>query len=586
MLMSQSSLALSNLRAVVIVIVVAFHSCLAYLASAPVKILPFDRAPYHWQAFPIVDAQSWLGLDVFCAWQDLSLMAIMFFLSGVFAAPSLMRKGSLKYLSDRVWRIAVPFVLAVILLSPLAIYPAYALRADNASLAGFFRAWMQLPFWPSGPEWFLWQLFAVNALAAILYAIAPGCIEAFRRFAGWSAQRPLAFFLALAAASVAAYVPLALIFSPWHWSSLGPFSLQLCRPLLYIVFFFAAFAIGSRGIDRGLLSCDGPLARRWALWLGAAVVSFLLWAGITSLTQPDWFAAPIAVRLGASLAFAVACPAGGLFLVAACLRFARRRFWILDSLSANAYGMYLVHYVFVVWLQYLLLPDALPAVAKALIVFGGSLVLSWASSVAFTRLLRVSYPRSPDVRCRRCRADAPRGGTDGMPLTFTLAARNLFHDRLRFVATMVGIVFSVVLVMVQMGLYLGFGRMVTTMIDHASTDLWVVRRGTKAFEDPSLLEAKTQKAVLSVPGVAKARPLVIGFSDWRLPDGEMTPVFIVGSDLQNPGSAAVGYRRGQHRGARTSPAALPSIDSTSSASVYPASAARRISAASRCMSSR
>ena len=46
-----------------------------------------------------------------------------------------------------------------------------------------------------------------------------------------------------------------------------------------------------------------------------------------------------------------------------------------------------------------------------------------------------------------------------MPLNFTLASRNLFHDRLRFVATMIGIVFSVVLVMVQMGLFLGFGQM-------------------------------------------------------------------------------------------------------------------------------
>lgn len=122
-----------------------------------------------------------------------------------------------------------------------------------------------------------------------------------------------------------------------------------------------------------------------------------------------------------------------------------------------------------------------------------------------------------------------------MPLTLTLASRNLLHDRLRFVATMVGIVFSVVLVMVQMGLYLGFGRMVTTMIDHTPTDLWVVRHGTKAFEDPSLLNAKTRKAVLAVPGVAQAEPLVIGFSGWQLPDGQITPVFVVGSNLQHPG---------------------------------------------------
>src|ERR1700746_2128553 len=55
-----------------------------------------------------------------------------------------------------------------------------------------------------------------------------------------------------------------------------------------------------------------------------------------------------------------------------------------------------------------------------------------------------------------------------MSLVLTLASRNLFQDRLRFVATLVGIVFSVVLVMVQVGLYLVCGRMFTTMIDHAA----------------------------------------------------------------------------------------------------------------------
>jgi putative ABC transport system permease protein len=118
-----------------------------------------------------------------------------------------------------------------------------------------------------------------------------------------------------------------------------------------------------------------------------------------------------------------------------------------------------------------------------------------------------------------------------MPLNLTLASRNLFHDRLRFVATTVGIVFSIVLVMVQMGLYLGFGQMVTKTIDHASADLWVMRKGTKCFEDPSLLDAKARQAILSTHGVASAATLVIGFSAWRLSSGELTPVFIVGSDL-------------------------------------------------------
>jgi putative ABC transport system permease protein len=122
-----------------------------------------------------------------------------------------------------------------------------------------------------------------------------------------------------------------------------------------------------------------------------------------------------------------------------------------------------------------------------------------------------------------------------MSLTLTLASRNLFHDRLRFIATLVGIVFSVVLVMIQMGLFLGFGHMVSTMIDHASTDLWVVPKGAKCFEDPSLLDLKLRDRVAATNGVAAAIPLVIGFSDWRLDSGEMTPVFMVGADLRDGG---------------------------------------------------
>jgi putative ABC transport system permease protein len=122
-----------------------------------------------------------------------------------------------------------------------------------------------------------------------------------------------------------------------------------------------------------------------------------------------------------------------------------------------------------------------------------------------------------------------------MPLVIKLAFRNLFHDRLRLIATLIGIVFSIVLVTIQMGLYLGFGRMVTTMIDHAAADLWIMPSGTKCFEDPSLLDTRKRYRALSVEGVAEAIPIVIGFADWRMPSGATTPVFVVGSDLRAGG---------------------------------------------------
>src|SRR5262245_24045752 len=103
--MSRTSLALSNLRAVVILIVLAFHSVLAYLDSLPAKASRFDSPPYEWQATPIIDSQRWLGFDLFCAWHDVYLMSLMYLLSGLFVWASLMRKASRPFLSARLLRL-------------------------------------------------------------------------------------------------------------------------------------------------------------------------------------------------------------------------------------------------------------------------------------------------------------------------------------------------------------------------------------------------------------------------------------------------------------------------------------------------
>jgi putative ABC transport system permease protein len=117
-----------------------------------------------------------------------------------------------------------------------------------------------------------------------------------------------------------------------------------------------------------------------------------------------------------------------------------------------------------------------------------------------------------------------------MTLILTLASRNLFHDRVRLVATVVGIVFSIVLVTVQLGVFLSFERMVTTMIDHAQADFWIVPAETKSFEGSSLLAGRERLQALSVNGVTAAIPVVVGYASWRKPNGgASTPVFVVGT---------------------------------------------------------
>jgi peptidoglycan/LPS O-acetylase OafA/YrhL len=379
---STSSLALNNLRGLVILTVLAFHSVMAYLASLHASGFPFDGPSYEWRAFPIVDSHRWLGFDIFCAWQDVYLMSLMFFLSALFTWPSLRRKGMWRFLGDRCLRLGVPFAVALVIVMPVALYPVYRETALDRGLIAYARHYLALPFLPDGPMWFLWLLLALTVLAAGLYRATPRLIDRLGTYSASARSRPGRYFVCLAAASALAYVPLALVFTPWSWSNHGPFALQLSRPLLYAVMYCAGLAVGARGLERGLLAPEGMLVRRWAIWLGGATSGFLLWMGLTAFAMTYTPSAPLGLQVVVDASFAVACVSGCFAALAGCLRFATLRSQILASLANNAFGIYLLHYPFVVWLQYALLGVTLFAIAKAAIVFASTLMLAWALTVA------------------------------------------------------------------------------------------------------------------------------------------------------------------------------------------------------------
>jgi peptidoglycan/LPS O-acetylase OafA/YrhL len=92
-----------------------------------------------------------------------------------------------------------------------------------------------------------------------------------------------------------------------------------------------------------------------------------------------------------------------LAFAAAFLRFATGRSALIDSLAENAYAIYLVHYVFVVWLQYAFLGVAMHAIIKAALVFAGALLLSWGVAIGagkFALLARQLFAPLPERRVR------------------------------------------------------------------------------------------------------------------------------------------------------------------------------------------
>jgi hypothetical protein len=421
--MSGSSLALNNLRGAVIFIVVAFHAVSAYLGSLAPSAYVFDRPPYLWRAFPIVDTHRWFGFDIFCAWQDVCLMCLMFFLSALFAWPSLERKGTWGFLNNRLLRLGVPCLFGLTVVMPIALYPVYRVTATDPGVAGYLRHLFALPFWPNGPMWFLWQLLALTFVAAALRAFVPRFVEFLARHSAGARERPFRYFVFVTIAAALAYVPMALIFTPMRWADTGLFAVQFCRPLLYTTVYIAGLAMGAGGLGQGLFAPGGMLAPRWARWVTGALLAFMLWIGLAALSMGAKDGGPLALQIGADLAFALACISGCFAAFAVTLRFATSPSRMLGSASENAFGIYVLHYPFVVWLQYALLGSALFAVAKGSLVFAGSLLCSWALAIAFRSVPfasalvggeRRAFSRRPAAAPRLV---TPRDGDDDIRLT-------------------------------------------------------------------------------------------------------------------------------------------------------------------------
>lgn len=385
------NVAIGYLRAFLTVLVVAHHAVLAYHPFAPVTPTPLAAEPRVWGAFPVVDPARSMVFALFTGFNDTFFMSLMFLLSGLFVWRSLTRKGAGGFLRDRAVRLGVPFLVGAALLAPLTYYPAYVQGGGTGGFGAFLREWSGLGSFPSGPVWFLWVLLAFNAIVAGLFALAPQWGERLGSALSGLAARPAAFFGVLFAVSTAVYLPLVHVFTPFHWLSVGPFQMQSSRVLHYFVYFVAGLAIGAGGLERTLLARDGRLARRWPLWLGASFVAFALSTAIVIVAfGPAGQAAPALWNLVLGVTFTLGCAASSAFYLALFLRFAPSPRPLLDRFQADAYGVYLLHFAVVAWIQYALLPVSMPVVLKGLTVIAGALVATWAAAAAVRRIPAVA----------------------------------------------------------------------------------------------------------------------------------------------------------------------------------------------------
>jgi glucan biosynthesis protein C len=358
---------LDHLRYLMVLLVVVYHSVAAYSTVAP-----------HWG----VHDTHFFAADIVRELLDVFMMPVLFFVAGYFALPVLEKKGTWRFLKDKVKRLLIPWAVLVLVFTPLLFYdqPDQLVRPFRSYWLWYMGRFQgQLGFLlPTQPNqsifWFLSLLFIFFVLFALIHAATH------RRWA--HVTREHSPFVALALFGLltfAAYSVGLLLFPDTSWFTLG---LLLQFEPTRLALLAGYFALGVYAQSHEWFAQENRLASPilWgALSAALAVVYpvvgqrvFADSAGTTHLPVVFLLAFAL-IRSSLLLALLLAFASFG-------VRYWNRSRAVDRQLAATSYNMYLTHIWFVVLIQTALLGWMVSPVYKCAIVLLAASALSFALS--------------------------------------------------------------------------------------------------------------------------------------------------------------------------------------------------------------
>jgi len=114
-----------------------------------------------------------------------------------------------------------------------------------------------------------------------------------------------------------------------------------------------------------------------------------------------------------------------------------------------------------------------------------------------------------------------------------IAIKTLIADRGKLLTALVGVIFSIVLVNIQGGLYVGLIRRAGLLVDRGEADIWVGHRSMHNIDFPTDIPRRWIDRIRTIPGVRRAEPYLIGFVDMNLPSGAFENAAVIGVEEQN-----------------------------------------------------
>jgi putative ABC transport system permease protein len=109
-----------------------------------------------------------------------------------------------------------------------------------------------------------------------------------------------------------------------------------------------------------------------------------------------------------------------------------------------------------------------------------------------------------------------------------LAIKILLYDKMRLLTTVTGVAFAVMLVIVQVGIFLGMLESASITIERIDADLWVTAKNTPNIDFANTFPESYVQRVRSIPGVARADNLIVWFVTVALPSGAKEAAIVYG----------------------------------------------------------
>jgi putative ABC transport system permease protein len=95
------------------------------------------------------------------------------------------------------------------------------------------------------------------------------------------------------------------------------------------------------------------------------------------------------------------------------------------------------------------------------------------------------------------------------------AVLTVWHEKRRFLAGVLAVAVSTVLISLMVGILLGLFALVSLPIDLATADIWIAARGTPSCDLATLISREQENDLLMQPGVMHVDELIQAFAAWN-----------------------------------------------------------------------